>query len=115
MDNDDTEVKQVKKTSVEKFLDKLLELDIYAEPMNLTYQKKSDYKSNYGAMFSIFTIILFSIILVDNVVFYKPKHSCQYSQAAYLKTPNYTINLVEDFFLFFAVFNRSNVINSYLN
>jgi hypothetical protein len=108
IDENDILNKKPKKI-IDKIKEKILAFDIYAQPLNLTYQKKSSFKSSYGIFFSFLTLLFCVIIIVDSVVFYKPKNTCQYSQIDDSVQTNYEINLENQFFLFFAVFDKSKV------
>lgn len=103
----------IKKTFFQKLVTKLLEFDIYSQPLNLTYKKRSHFKTGYGIFFSLITFVMCIVIIVDSLVFHKPKNTCQFKDVDDTVIDNYKIDLKSELFMFFAVFDKEK--NQYIN
>jgi hypothetical protein len=103
----------VKKSFFQKLVNKLLEFDIYSQPLNLTYKKRAHFKTGYGIFFSLITFGMCIVIIVDSLVFHKPKNTCQFKDIDDTVVDNYQINLNSELFMFYAVFDKEK--NQYIN
>ena len=55
----------------EIFLEQLTEIDLFTQPMALTYKKSYTYSTIYGVVFTLLTAFLVVFILIDNAAFAK--------------------------------------------
>lgn len=110
--NIDIEDEPIKpKTSLTKnILNRILSFDIYSQPLNLTYKSKTYFKTPYGIFFSLLTIAIFTLIIVENVIFFRPNKSCQYKQMEESIFSLYKIDLNTEFFLIYSIYNKETVL-----
>src|SRR5688572_9782189 len=102
-----------KKSFFESLKEKFFSFDLYAQPLNLTYDTKTSFKTTYGLIFSLLTFAICAFLIIDNVVFFQPKNMCYYSQMDDNVISTYNLDTVNEFFMFYAIFDKGA--NKYMN
>src|SRR5689334_22202653 len=73
-----------------KIYDELLKLDLYAQPLSLTYKGKNNYSTVYGVVMTIITFCLVMIVIIDTLVFGQTSTYFQYDSSMGVST---TLNI----------------------
>jgi hypothetical protein len=92
----------------ERVKKKVLNFDLYAQPMNLTYKKNINFITSYGIIFSILTIF-FTIMIMLDVFFSDDNLISRYTKIDHTYNSNLKIDLVNELFVFFSVYGEKKV------
>ena len=92
----------------EKGKEKILNFDIYSQPINLTYKQNINFITSYGIIFSILTIFITIIIMLD-VFFSEDNLISRYTKIDHTYNSNLKIDLVNELFIFFSIYGEDNV------
>ena len=93
----------------EIFLENLREIDMFTQPMALTFNKRYYFSTIYGLFFSMLLIILVLITLIDNAFFPNYRYVCPLSVGSTIDTQEYTIIMGKELVLFVTLNDIKNV------
>ena len=97
------------------FLENLREIDMFTQPMALTYQKRYAYSTIYGVFFTLATVFLVIFTSIDNAVFAKYRYVCPMIVESTIEDKNYTIDLSSEMMFFAALNDIKSVSKFYEN
>ena len=89
----------------EIFLEQLREIDLFTQPMALTYKKSYTYSTIYGVFFTLLTAFLVVFISIDNAAFAKYRSVCPLSKVTPVDSGAYSIFLGNELVIFVALNN----------
>jgi hypothetical protein len=96
----------------EIFLESMREIDMFTQPMALTYKKRYSYSTVYGVFFTILTVILVLFTSIDNAFYPKYRYVCPISSDSTVGDAEYTIIMGKEL-VFFSALNDIKNVNLY--
>ena len=93
----------------EIFLEKLRDIDMFTQPMALTYQKSYKFSTIYGVIFTLATVALVIFISLDNVFFAKYRYVCPLTKNEPFFQTGKNISIKDQFKIFLALRRVNNV------
>ena len=91
-----------------RLYDEVFQLDLYSQPLSLTYQGKTNYSTTYGIVMTIITFCLILFVIVDTLVYGESSYLFDYKEPVNAST-SFSIDFSKDISIFIALKKISDV------